>query len=216
MDILSAPRPLSLEPKDACGEGEAVGHGSEVAARTGETGRARAAQWGEAELPLVRAAALTARPRVLRALAVTLSVLGNGWIYILIAGIVFAKWGVGGLKIILPAGVNAVLLHAVYPVIKRGFGRRRPFQADPRLPSLLDTLDAFSFPSGHTMTLAGVLTPVVMLWPASALSATLVGLGVAWSRVATSHHYPSDVVAGAALGIGVGYPTTVLLVSMMS
>ncbi|HYA80522.1 MAG TPA: phosphatase PAP2 family protein [Methylocystis sp.] len=29
---------------------------------------------------------------------------------------------------------------------------------------------------------------------------------MAWSRIATGHHYPSDVAAGVALGVGVGYP----------
>jgi undecaprenyl-diphosphatase len=173
-----------------------------------------AARLESLELPLVRAATRSAHPPALRALAILLSKLGNGWIYLLLGGLIFANWRLAGVRIIVPAGVNAMLLHSVYPMMKRAFGRRRPFQADPRLPSLLRTLDAHSFPSGHTMTLAGVLTPIVMLWPGSTLPATAVGLGVAWSRIATAHHYPTDVIAGAALGIGVGYPTTTLLVSL--
>jgi undecaprenyl-diphosphatase len=166
------------------------------------------------ELPMVRAATRSAHPTPLRALAILLSKLGNGWIYLLLGGLILANWGLAGLRIIAPAGVNAMVLHSVYPMMKRTFGRRRPFQADPRLPSLLKTLDAHSFPSGHTMTLAGVLTPIVMLWPGSTLPATVVGLGVAWSRIATAHHFPTDVLAGAALGFGVGYPMTTLMVSL--
>ena len=166
------------------------------------------------ELPLVRAATRSAHPLALRALAILLSKLGNGWIYLILGALILANWGVAGVRIIVPAGVNAMVLHSVYPVMKRAFGRRRPFQADPRLPSLLKTLDAHSFPSGHTMTLAGVLTPIVMLWPGSTLPATVVGLGVAWSRIATAHHYPTDVIAGAVLGFGVGYPMTTLMVSV--
>jgi undecaprenyl-diphosphatase len=166
------------------------------------------------ELPIVRAATWTARPRAMRALAVMLSKLGNGWIYLLLGGLILASWRLSGIRIILLASVNALLLHSVYPKLKRVFGRLRPFQADPRLRSLLRTLDAHSFPSGHTMTLAGVLTPIVMLWPGASLPAAVVGVGLAWSRVATAHHYPTDVLAGAALGVGVGYPTTSLLVSL--
>jgi undecaprenyl-diphosphatase len=169
-----------------------------------------------AELRLVRAAARSARPLVMRGLAIGLSRLGNGWVYLLLAAFIVAKGGLVGLRIMLPAGIVALLLHSVYPTMKRGFGRQRPFQTDPQLPSLLPTLDAHSFPSGHTMTLAGVLTPIVMVWPAATISALVFGVGVAWSRVATAHHYPSDVLAGAALGVGVGYPTTALIVSLWS
>jgi undecaprenyl-diphosphatase len=47
-----------------------------------------------------------------------------------------------------------------------------------------------------------------MLWPAATASAVAMAIGMAWSRIATAHHYPSDVLAGAFLGVGVGYPTT--------
>jgi undecaprenyl-diphosphatase len=110
---------------------------------------------------------------------------------------------------ILIAGVNAGLMHVLYPIIKRRIKRLRPFKVDPRLPSLLKTLDEHSFPSGHAMTLTGVLTPVVLLWPAMAIAAVGMALCMAWSRIATGHHYPSDVFAGAALGVGLGYPLSV-------
>ena len=165
------------------------------------------------ELLAVRFAARTARPRALRLLAITLSKMGNGWVYPLLGAVILARWGLIGLTMIAPAGVNALLLHSIYPIIKRAFVRRRPFQAAPELPSLLDALDAHSFPSGHMMTMAGVLTPIVMLWPASTLWAVPMAVCVAWSRVATAHHYLSDVLAGAVLGIGVGYPARACLVS---
>ncbi len=44
------------------------------------------------ELPIVRAATWTARPRAMRALAVMLSKLGNGWIYLLLGGLILASW----------------------------------------------------------------------------------------------------------------------------
>ena len=171
-------------------------------------------RWSAFELRAVHAATRTARAPVPRRLAICASWLGNGWIYPLLFGAIFAKLGVAGLRILAPAAVVAALLHCVYPLMKKYFNRRRPFQADPRLQSLLNVLDEHSFPSGHTMTLAGVLTPVVLLWPAALLSALLVCGCVAWSRVATAHHYPSDVVAGAALGVGIGYPLTICLIPL--
>lgn len=168
------------------------------------------------ELAVVRLASRSSRSTAPKWMAITFSWLGNGWLYPLVLATLVARWGVSSLKIAMPACVIAALLHCVYPMLKRYCSRRRPFQADPRLPSLLETLDEHSFPSGHTMTLAGVMTPIVMLWPASLLSALLVVGAVAWSRVATAHHYPSDVVAGAALGVGVGYPMTIGLVALWS
>jgi undecaprenyl-diphosphatase len=161
-----------------------------------------------ADLRAVHRATRTVRRPLFKALAITISKLGNGWIYPLLLAILLAKWGVSSVKIITSAALSATLLHAIYPIMKKWFGRRRPFETAPDLQSLLATLDSHSFPSGHTMTMVGVLTPIVMLWPAALLSAAAIAIGMGWSRVATAHHYPSDVLAGAILGMGVGYPTT--------
>jgi undecaprenyl-diphosphatase len=167
-----------------------------------------------ADLSAVSLTTRTARTPLLKALAIGLTKLGNGWIYPLLIALLLAVWGLSGLKIIVCAGLSAALLHMIYPVMKRWFGRRRPFQVAPELTSLLETLDPHSFPSGHTMTIVGVLTPIVMLWPAAMVSAVVMTGGMAWSRIATAHHYPSDVLAGAALGLGVGYPTTVAILHL--
>ena len=159
----------------------------------------------EADLNLVRM--LNAEgSALLRPTAIVISKLGNGWIYLFLAAWVFWEWGWDGGKLMaLLAGVNAAALHLLYPVIKRRFKRPRPFAVDPSLPSLLRTLDEHSFPSGHAMTLVGVLTPIVLLWPAAVVSAVIMACGMFWSRIATGHHYPSDVLAGATLGVGLSY-----------
>jgi len=160
----------------------------------------------DADLAAVHLFSRMARPAAGRLLAIGVSKLGNGWIYLALAPIVFIGLGWQGLHVVLAAGLNAALLHILYPIIKRRFGRPRPFHADPRLPSLLTTLDDHSFPSGHAMTLTGVLAPIVLAWPAATLSAALLLLSMAWSRIATGHHYPSDVVAGVALGGALAWP----------
>ena len=159
----------------------------------------------EADLNLVRR--LNAEGSALgKPAAVVISKLGNGWIYLFLAAGIFGLLGWDGGKLMaLLAGVNAAVLHMLYPVIKKRFKRPRPFAVDPSLPSLLRTLDEHSFPSGHAMTLVGVLTPIVLLWPAAFLSAVVMACGMSWSRIATGHHYPSDVLAGVTLGGGLGY-----------
>jgi undecaprenyl-diphosphatase len=159
-----------------------------------------------ADLAAVRLFSRSARPTAIRWLAIGVSKLGNGWIYLLLLPLVF--WGLGrnGWHVVLLAAANAALLHMLYPVIKRRFRRRRPFHVDERLPSLLKTLDEHSFPSGHAMTITGVLAPIVLAWPAMTVSAAAIVLSMAWSRIATAHHYPSDVVAGVALGASLAWP----------
>ncbi|PWB81536.1 MAG: phosphatase PAP2 family protein [Methylocystaceae bacterium] len=168
----------------------------------------------EADLAAVRFVSRSARSTTGRILAVVISKLGNGWIYLILGAIVFLCAGREALPVVLLAGLNAALLHCLFPHIKRRIGRPRPFHVDPRLPSLLKILDEHSFPSGHTMTLSGVLVPIVIAWPSIAMSAAALVLSMAWSRIATAHHYPSDVVVGAALGVAMAYPLSTLFFAM--
>jgi undecaprenyl-diphosphatase len=168
------------------------------------------AQWLQrlldADLAAVHLFSRSARPTAIRWLAIGVSKLGNGWIYLILLPLVFWRLGWNGWHVVLLAGLNAALLHMLYPIIKRRFRRKRPFHVDERLPSLLKTLDEHSFPSGHAMTITGVLAPIVLAWPAMTASAALIVLSMAWSRIATAHHYPSDVVAGVVLATALAFP----------
>jgi undecaprenyl-diphosphatase len=160
-----------------------------------------------ADLAAVRKLAVAERSRFIRFCAILISKLGNGWIYPILAAVIFAQWGWSdGKRLVLLAGVNAASMHILYPLIKMRFKRLRPFKVDPSLPSLMKTLDEHSFPSGHAMTLTGVLAPIVLFAPGALISAVAMACCMAWSRIATGHHYPSDVAAGVALGVGLGYP----------
>lgn len=164
----------------------------------------------EADLAAVRFVSRSARSTTGRILAIVISKLGNGWIYLILGVIVFSCVGREALPVVVLAGLNAAALHCLFPIIKRRIGRPRPFHVDPKLPSLLKILDEHSFPSGHTMTLSGVLVPIVIAWPSITMSAMALVLSMAWSRIATAHHYPSDVVVGAALGVVMGYPLSAI------
>ena len=179
---------------------------------------ARARVWGRkliaADLQVVRIASQTARSSGGQRCAIAISKLGNGWLYPFLAALILADWGLSGCRIIVLSSANAALMHCLYPIVKQRFHRPRPFSVDPKLPSLLATLDAHSFPSGHVMTLTSVLVPIVILWPATAILSVLSACCLAWARVATAHHFPSDVFAGAILGVGVGYPISLCLISL--
>ena len=87
--------------------------------------------------------------------------------------------------------------------IKSLFRRSRPVWAEdgPARPHHLRTPLSSSFPSGHAsaaFTAAGVLAQGDPLWPLYYGVAVV----VASSRVYVKIHHASDVVAGAALGVG--------------
>ena len=179
----------------------------------------RATFWGSklvaADLAAVRRISAAAeRSPAGRMFAVAISKLGNGRIYPILAAIIFAAWGWDdGKRMILLAAANAALTHVLYPIIKRRFKRLRPFKVDPRVPSLLDTLDEHSFPSGHAMPLTGVLVPIVLVWPGCfGVALALIAL-MGWARIASGHHYPTDICAGAALGFGMSYPLSVWILA---
>lgn len=80
--------------------------------------------------------------------------------------------------------------------------RPRP-SADSKAP-LIRMPRSTSFPSGHSATAFAFATGACREWPL--LTPLLLPLAaiVGYSRVHTGVHYPSDVAAGAAIGVGSG------------
>lgn len=80
--------------------------------------------------------------------------------------------------------------------------RRRPFARSH--PTLIRMPGSTSFPSGHSASAFAFATGVSEELPLLAPALVPLAGAVAYSRVHTGVHYPSDVVAGAAIGIGSG------------
>ncbi|MCI2418455.1 phosphatase PAP2 family protein [Saccharopolyspora sp. K220] len=64
-----------------------------------------------------------------------------------------------------------------------------------------------SFPSGHAASAAAFATAVTMESPVTGAIIAPIAAAVAYSRVHTGVHWPSDVVCGAALGAGMAWAT---------
>jgi len=58
-----------------------------------------------------------------------------------------------------------------------------------------------SFPSGHTFRIFSAMTALSFLWPRARLPLTAAAVLVGVSRILVTRHYPSDVLAGAVVGI---------------
>ena len=140
-------------------------------------------------------------------LMLALSSMGNlGAIWILLGVVLscskkYRRAGIAvfiGLAFSLLVG-NGILKHLVM--------RARPCIDYPWMPMLLHAPSAndFSFPSGHTFgsfaAAAACFQGVKKTWGLAALG--LAG-AIGFSRIYLFMHYPSDVLAGAVLGIGFG------------
>ncbi len=87
--------------------------------------------------------------------------------------------------------------------IKRLVNKERPTEDSPAA-AFVRTPTSSSFPSGHTLATAAaaVALPATTAGVAAGLIATS---GVAWSRVQLKAHDPVDVVAGAGIGVALGW-----------
>jgi diacylglycerol kinase family enzyme/membrane-associated phospholipid phosphatase len=88
--------------------------------------------------------------------------------------------------------------------------RRRPAYQDlpvARRLALRDHPRSSSFPSGHAASAAAFATAVTMESPAVGLAVAPVAAAVAYSRVHTGVHWPSDVAAGMLMGTGIALAT---------
>jgi undecaprenyl-diphosphatase len=126
--------------------------------------------------------------------------LGDGlawYVLILVLPLIFGREAVKPAIVMALTGALGVL---VYALLKRLCVRERPFITHAAIDRGAAPLDRYSFPSGHT------LHAVSFTWQACAhfpeLAWVLVPLAalIASSRVVLGLHYPSDVLAGAAIG----------------
>ena len=92
----------------------------------------------------------------------------------------------------------------VNAVLKPLWGRRRPERVKHRVPFArrVRMPKTRSFPSGHAASGFAFATGVASAAPVPGGLLTALAALVAYSRVHTGVHYPSDVVAGAVIGAG--------------
>lgn len=89
-------------------------------------------------------------------------------------------------------------------LFKPFFSRQRPPYALETVRLLVDTTRSFSFPSVHAANAFAVSAFVSSFYPVIRPYLYVVAALVAYSRVYVGVHFPSDVVAGALLGLGLG------------
>ena len=157
-----------------------------------------------AERRLCVLANTVSRRRFWRPLFQVVSRLGDGAIWYLLMATMpllmgLERWREGAWVSLQMLAASALGL-LLYKYLKKKLVRERPFVGLIGIECAMAPLDRYSFPSGHT--LHAVLFTVIAVRHVPELALILVPFAalVAASRVILGLHYPTDVVAGAALG----------------
>ena len=145
---------------------------------------------------LVRLQRLGNHPPVTRAAAALSSAGEHGWLWLTVAAVGFgvdsrrrSRWA--------EMGAAVLLAHGSAVVLKRGVRRRRPHASGLRV--LDATPSDLSFPSAHAAsTTAAAVAGAPLL---GTLATAPVAVAMVVARMLLGVHYPSDVSAGALLGV---------------
>jgi membrane-associated phospholipid phosphatase len=166
-------------------------------ARQAGTVRLRPALRALDTLSLQRARPKGGRPQAMAAVMSTASERGVLWL--VTTGVLAAIGGrarrAGGYGL-AAWGLASAAAALVKPVI----GRRRPHLA----PQVGAATRSSSMPSSHAAAAVAYATAAAISAPPSALALVPLAGGVAWSRIGSGRHFPSDVAAGVGLGVVVG------------
>lgn len=145
----------------------------------------------------------TSQYKLVRQLFRAVSRLGDGvfWYTLMVLMVVFDQEQ--GLRVAFHMMTTGLTGTIIYKLLKHKTHRPRPYQV--RQDVLLNgiPLDKFSFPSGHTLHAVAMGLVAMAYYPVLSVLVLPFIILVGMSRVVLGLHYPTDVLAGAAIGYGV-------------
>lgn len=125
------------------------------------------------------------------------------WIFISAALLLFKKTRKVGFMCICALLTSYVINNIA---IKNIIARPRPYESIKNLVVLIDRPESYSFPSGHAASSFATAIVLYRNLPKKAgISALVLALLIALSRVYLGVHYPSDILCGMVFGTIAGY-----------
>jgi undecaprenyl-diphosphatase len=95
-------------------------------------------------------------------------------------------------------------------VLKPAAARLRPFIADG-VTLIIDAPYGYSFPSGHTATAFAAATAIFIFNRRAGQWSYAAAILIGFSRAYLYVHYPSDIIAGAVIGIVAGAASGIMI-----
>jgi undecaprenyl-diphosphatase len=135
---------------------------------------------------------------------------GDGYLWV-VCGILVWWLDRDGWSILRMLAIAYAMELSLYKVLKRLFSRPRPFVLFPHVTHVIVPPDEFSFPSGHTAASFAFAAVIGMVYPVLFVPLVMLSAAIGVSRVYLGVHFPSDVIAGAFLGILSGATALFLL-----
>lgn len=154
----------------------------------------------QAERNLCLWANAAARRRFVRGTFRAVSRLGDGLFWYSLMAALPPLAGLPGLVTTMRMVVVGGVGWALYRLLKDRLVRERPYIGLVGIDCAMPPLDRYSFPSGHTLHAVSFTTVAVTAFPWLAPVLIPFAILVAASRVILGLHYPTDVLAGGALG----------------
>ena len=134
-----------------------------------------------------------------------ISRLGDGLFWYILIGLLPVLYGPSALPVSARMAGSGAAGVVLYKLLKSRMVRQRPFVLHTDIRSATPPLDRYSFPSGHTLHAVSFTVVATAFYPALAWVLTPFAILVAASRVVLGLHYPSDVLAGAGVGVLLAY-----------
>ncbi len=126
----------------------------------------------------------------------------NGCLYPFLGLYVYLTFSSASSKpFLLSAAIAFPLERLLYHLIKQSMKRDRPYECIVDVEFRVRPPDQFSFPSGHTASAFLIMTLLASFFPTLRIPMFCWAATVGIARVYLGVHYPTDVLAGAVLGI---------------
>jgi undecaprenyl-diphosphatase len=130
---------------------------------------------------------------------------GDGWLWYAFGLILLLCGGERRFAALEAGGLSAAVGIALFRALKNTSKRKRPCEIEPHCWASILPPDKYSFPSGHAITAFAVAISVGFFYPYLEISLLAAAFLIAASRIILGMHFLSDVIAGSAIGIGLGF-----------